>query len=101
MHWHHDLYGGINYTGVFDSEKKAKEFANKQTGYDEIHILFLPYIQFEGKIYALWEEKIKNYFQKSSFGALHPLADNGKAFCELWRMQLESFHHVLQMQCYL
>jgi hypothetical protein len=60
VHWHHDLYGGINYTGVFDSEKKAKEFANKQTGYDEIHILFLPYIQFEGKIYALWEENAAN-----------------------------------------
>jgi hypothetical protein len=56
VHWHHDLYGGLRYYGVFDSEKKAKEFADKQKGYDEINVLFLPYVEFEGKTFALWDE---------------------------------------------
>ena len=55
VHWHHDLYGGLTYNGVFESEEKAKEYANQQTGYDEINVLFLPYIEFKGKVFALWE----------------------------------------------
>src|SRR5690606_25769004 len=55
VHWHHDLYGGLTYNGVFDSEEKAKEYADNQEGYDEIYVLFLPYVEFNGKIFALWE----------------------------------------------
>ena len=56
VHWHHDLYGGLQYYGVFDSEEEAKEYADKETGYDRIKVLFLPYLEFDGKIYALWDE---------------------------------------------
>lgn len=55
VHWHHDLHGGIRYHGVFETEEEAIKYADKQTGYDEIHVLYLPYIEFEGKIFALWE----------------------------------------------
>ena len=55
VHRHHDLYGGLTYNGVFNSEEKAKEYADNQNGYDEINVLFLPYIEFEGKIFALWQ----------------------------------------------
>ncbi|NMB19122.1 MAG: hypothetical protein GX984_06700 [Erysipelothrix sp.] len=55
VHWHHDLCGGLSYNGVFESEEKAKEFADKQKGYDEIHVLFLPYVWFDGKTFALWD----------------------------------------------
>ena len=56
VHWHHDLYGGLTYSGVFLSEEKAKEYADSEEGYDEINVLFLPYVEFEGKIFALWDE---------------------------------------------
>lgn len=55
VHWHHDLYGGLTYNGVFDTKEKAKKFADKQEGYDEINVLFLPYVEFESKIFALWD----------------------------------------------
>lgn len=60
VHWHHDLYGGLTYNGVFESEEKAKEYADKQKGYDEIHVLFLPYVEFEGQTFALWNESSCN-----------------------------------------
>ena len=55
VHWHHDLYGGLTYNGVFESREKAEEYASTQKDYDEIHVLFIPYVQLEGKIFALWD----------------------------------------------
>lgn len=59
-----DLYAGLCYYGVFENENKANDFAvnakkpkkygNGNGNYDEVNVLFLPYIEFEHKIFALW-----------------------------------------------
>lgn len=44
------------YYDVFDSEEEAHDFANKQKGWDYINVMYLPYIEHDGNIYALWNE---------------------------------------------
>lgn len=53
LHCVHDLIGGLTIYGVFETELKATDFSKNISGYDEKNILFLYYVEFDGKIFAL------------------------------------------------
>ena len=60
VYCHHALYEGTTYYGVFESEEKAeekaKEIADKEKRYDYVSVLFLPYVEFNEDVFALWDE---------------------------------------------
>ena len=56
VHCHHDLKGGLCYYGPFKNKKEAKNFKKTKRGFDDVNVLFLPYVEFNGNIHALWDE---------------------------------------------
>ena len=56
VHCHHDLKGGLCYYGPFKKKKEAKELEKHMRGFDEVHVLYLPYVEFNRNIHALWDE---------------------------------------------
>ena len=46
----------------------------------------------DAETYNSMEEKIKNYFRKSSIVAVRPLADNGKVLLSVWELAAQKFN---------
>jgi len=60
VHWHHDLYAGLTYFGPFNTKDEAdnwtKENARFLKSADVWNVVELPYVVWEEKVIALWEE---------------------------------------------
>lgn len=54
----HDLYYGLNYHGPYETEAEAVEAENQKKRHylpDYVEYLLLPYITYNGQIFALWK----------------------------------------------
>jgi hypothetical protein len=86
VYCHHDLRGGLWYEGPYD-EGTAKSRAAEHKiagGWDEVNVLFLPFIKNGGHVYALWPEAAaitpnpEGESRAASARTLHPLVGSSE-----------------------
>jgi len=58
VHCLHDLRGGLWYEGPYDEDVAKSRAAERKAagGWDEVNVLFLPFVKSEDHVYALWPE---------------------------------------------